>query len=489
MLHSFTMKFVNHCIFIITAGVIACAAADDESERTYRSSLLNLYPPFSYYDDGTDPGEPLFLTPLINNSSLSNQYVQGLARVTCPQFLDVESYSGYLTVDKVYNSNLFFWYFPAEENPENAPVVLWLQGGPGASSMIGLFMENGPLKLNSLNKLKRRQYTWSRKHNLIFIDSPVGSGFSFTDQEKGYARDECDVGRNLHEAVIQLYKLFNWDSSSGFWITGESYAGKYVPALAYHIHTAQQSFHEQHIPLRGMAIGNGLSDPVNQLKYGDYLYQLGLIDENGLEAFHKAEAAGIECIRNNDMECAYEIFDSLILGDLPKGSIFKNITGFNWYYNYLQAHDDDCFIRLGNFLQSGATRRAIHVGNKPFHDMDTENKVKKYLRKDYMDSVAPWVEELLKFYTICMYSGQLDIIIAYPLTRNYLKRLKFPGSDLYKQAPRKIWRVDGELAGYVKQAGNLIDVLVRNAGHMVPYDQPKWMYEMINHLTRHKNPL
>ncbi|XP_062128401.1 venom serine carboxypeptidase-like [Drosophila sulfurigaster albostrigata] len=470
-------------IFAIIAAVV-CAAAYS-IEMTYRSSLMHPYPPFSYYDDGIDPGEALFVTPLMRNHSLSKEDIQSMARVRGKQFLNVKSYAGFLTVNNAYNSNLFFWYFPAEQQPENAPVVLWLQGGPGASSMIGLFMENGPLKLHSEGKLQKRKYSWSKTHNTIFIDSPVGTGFSFTDQEEGYARNEDDVGRDLHEALKQLYELFDWSNSSGFWVTGESYAGKYVPALAYHIHRAQKSrgFMGIHIPLRGMAIGNGLSDPVNQLKYGDYLYQLGLIDDNGLAGFHAVEAAAEECIRNKDMVGAFKIYDSLILGDLDKGSIFKNLTGFDWFYNYLQAHDDNSFINLGNFLQSGVTRRAIHVGNLTFHNMDKENKVKHYLMEDFMDSVASWIEELLEYYPICMYSGQLDVIIAYPLTRNYLKLLKFSEADYYKIAPRKIWRVDGELAGYVKQAGNLIEVLVRNAGHMVPYDQPKWMYELMYHLT------
>ncbi|KAH8307227.1 hypothetical protein KR044_007972 [Drosophila immigrans] len=484
------MKNVNCEIFAIIAAV-TCAAASDVRESPYLSSLMHPYPPFTYYDDGIDPGEALFVTALMNNDSLSMTDVQSMARVRGKQFLNVESYAGYLTVNKEYNSNLFFWYFPSEQNPETAPVVLWLQGGPGASSMIGLFMENGPLQLHSEGKLQKRKYNWAKTHNMIFIDSPVGSGFSFTDHEQGYAQNQEHVGRDLHEAVVQLYELFGWHNSSGFWVTGESYAGKYVPALAHHIHKAQKSddFLGHHIPLRGMAIGNGLSDPLHQLKYGDYLYQLGLIDDNGLAAFHLVEAAGEECIRNNDMVGAFEIFDSLILGDLPKGSLFKNLTGFDWYYNYLQAHDDDCFIILGNFLQAGATRRAIHVGNRTFHDMDKQNKVKEYLMEDFMGSVAPWLEELLEHYPICMYSGQLDVIIAYPLTRNYLKLLDFPGADYYKIAPRKIWRVDGELAGYVKQAGNLIDVLVRNAGHMVPYDQPKWSYQLIYHLTHQKGKM
>ncbi|XP_033167670.1 venom serine carboxypeptidase [Drosophila mauritiana] len=482
------MKTATHCAFLIIATIVAISGAKGvEGERPYRRSFINPYPRYQFFDDGVDPGEPLFLTPLINNASMSKQEVQKLARVVGSQFHGVESYSGYLTVDPGFKSNMFFWYFPAEQEPEYAPVVLWLQGGPGASSLFGLFTENGPLELDGHGKLQKRNYTWSKTHNLIYIDNPVGTGFSFTENDAGYARNEKDVGRNLHEAVMQLYELFEWRNSSGFWVTGESYAGKYVPALAYHIHKVQNAIETRvYVPLKGVAIGNGLSDPLHQLKYGDYLYQLGLIDEHGLKSFHDAEAKGAECIKSHDMECAFDVFDSLINGDLTNGSLFSNLTGYSWYYNYLKSHDDDG-ANLGEFLQAGATRRAIHVGNKPFHDLDKENKVELHLKKDVMDSVAPWIAELLAHYTVCIYSGQLDIIVAYPLTRNYLNNLKFPGSDKYKLAPREVWRVDGEVAGYVKHAVHLVEIMVRNAGHMAPHDQPKWLYMMIDHLTHYKH--
>ncbi|XP_023168261.1 venom serine carboxypeptidase [Drosophila hydei] len=477
------MKNAIHCVLLIIAAAAAVAAAD----RPYRNSFVNPYPRFKYFNDGVDPGEPLFLTPFIESGKVPMDQVRQMARVSGSQFHNVESYSGYLTVDKAYNSNMFFWYFPSETDPNYAPVVLWLQGGPGASSLFGLFTENGPLQLYSEGKLQKRNYTWSKTHNLIYIDNPVGTGFSFTDNDDGYARNEKDVGRNLHEAVMQLYELFGWGTSSGFWVTGESYAGKYVPALAYHIHKVQNSIEARVIiPLKGVAIGNGLSDPLHQLKYGDYLYQLGLIDDNGLVQFHTAEQKGAECIEKRDMSGAFEIFDSLINGDLTNGSIFSNLTGYNWYYNYLNTQPDAADANLGKFLQSGATRRAIHVGNKPFHDLDKENKVELHLKEDVMDSVAPWIAELLNTYTVCIYSGQLDIIVAYPLTRNYLKKLKFRDSEKYKIAPREIWRIDGEVAGYVKHAGHLVEIMIRNAGHMAPHDQPKWLYEMINHLTHYK---
>lgn len=69
---------------------------------------------------------------------------------------------------------MFFWYFPAQANSETAPVVLWLQGGPGASSLIGLFGENGPFSVKTKHGLKLRKYSWTVNHNVIYIDNPVG---------------------------------------------------------------------------------------------------------------------------------------------------------------------------------------------------------------------------------------------------------------------------------------------------------------------------
>lgn len=485
------MKSANHHIAVTTLviGLAVLIGLGDcvENERPpYRKGFMNPYPRFQHFNDGGDPGEPLFLTPLINNEKIPRAEIRNKAKVVGSQYHGVESYSGFLTVDPKFKSNMFFWYFPAEQNSTTAPVVLWLQGGPGASSLFGLFTENGPFSIDPDGKILKRNYTWSLTHNLIYIDNPVGTGFSFTESDDGYAKNEKDVGHNLHEAMMQLYELFEWKESGGFWVTGESYAGKYVPALAFHIHKVQNSIDTRvHIPLKGMAIGNGLSDPIHQLKYGDYLYQIGLIDDHGLKQFHDAEAQGIACIKKHDMDCAFEVFDNLLNGDMVNGSLFSNITGFSYYYNYLHSKGDN-YGQMGDFLQSSTTRRSIHVGNLSFHDLDGENKVEEFLKRDVMDTVAPWIAELLEFYTVCIYNGQLDIIVAYPLTRNYLNQLKFAAANEYKTARREIWLVDDEIAGYAKHAGHLIEIMIRNAGHMAPTDQPKWMYNLIHHLTHYK---
>lgn len=139
---------------------------------------------------------------------------------------------------------------------------------------------------------------------------------------------------------------------------------------------------------------------------------------------------------------------------------------------------------MSKYVQRSDVRAAIHVGNTTFN-VETEI-VETNLINDIMQSVAPWISELLSKYRILIYNGQLDIIVAYPLTENYLLNLNFNGADQYKTAIRYQWFVENQLAGYVKQAGNLTEVLVRNAGHMVPADQPQWSLDLITRFTRNK---
>ncbi|KAH6919843.1 hypothetical protein HPB50_029171 [Hyalomma asiaticum] len=113
-----------------------------------------------------------------------------------------------------------------QENPEKAPVVLWLQGGPGGSSLFGLFVEHGPYLVAKGGVPELRETTWAQRYSMIYIDNPVGAGFSFTEHDDGYARNQEDVGRELHEALQQFFTLFDEYAANDFYATGESYAGE-----------------------------------------------------------------------------------------------------------------------------------------------------------------------------------------------------------------------------------------------------------------------
>jgi vitellogenic carboxypeptidase-like protein len=186
-----------------------------------------------------------------------------------------QSYSGYLTVNKEYNSNIFFWFFPTQNGDMNAPVLLWLQGGPGDSSMIGLFNEHGPIQINSNGNLSSRSITWTSLYNVLYIDNPVGTGYSFTSNDEGYAHSQDDVARDLYSALTQFFQIYTDYLSNSFYITGESYAGKYVPSIGYKIHLENQNPQvKMKINLVGLAMGNGWTDPYRQYDFGPLFYQV-----------------------------------------------------------------------------------------------------------------------------------------------------------------------------------------------------------------------
>lgn len=372
---------------------------------------------------------------------------------------------------------------------KDVPVLLWLQGGPGASSLYALFTENGPLRIEKDLSVVLRNYTWNKEYAVLYIDNPVGTGFSFTDNDQGYAKDEVDVGRDLYEALTQFFALFNEYHGNPFFVTGESYAGKYVPAIAHKIYTMGKDAVSAGINLQGLSIGDGLCDPAHMFKYGEYLYQIGLLDERQRNHFQDEESKAREYIATKQYFKAFQIFDSLLNGDLiTYPSYFKNVTGLNFYFNFLLDNEPEDQTYYDGFLALNSTRQAIHVGSLPYNSGEI---VEKHLMNDVMNTVKPWVEDLLNAgYRTLIYSGQLDIIVAAPLTESFLLSLNWAGSNKYYDAPRVIYKVtpnDDRVAGYVRQVDNLYQVIIRSAGHMVPYDQPRVAYDMITRFVNNQS--
>lgn len=273
-----------------------------------KCSFHNIYKKIKSVEVTGDPGQPLYLTPLIEKNRI--QEAQAAALVNFREFQNVKSYSGYLTVDKAFDSNLFFWFFPAATNYSEVPVILWLQGGPGSPSMYGLFNENGPLKLEK-DKIAIRNVSWTSTHSVLYIDNPVGTGFSFTNG--GYAQNQTKVGEDLYQALKQFFLLFPDLQRNDFFVSGESYAGKYVPAVSHTIHKHNQNSKFK-INLKGLAIGNGLCDPEHQLEYGKYLYQIGLIDSQQEAEMTKAETQSKHFSYNSYFKIfIYSLFKQIII--------------------------------------------------------------------------------------------------------------------------------------------------------------------------------
>mmetsp|Transcript_5942 Transcript_5942/g.13516 ORF Transcript_5942/g.13516 Transcript_5942/m.13516 type:complete len:481 (-) Transcript_5942:58-1500(-) len=429
--------------------------------------------------------DPLILTGMDPAEARNKSAVTGqLGALT-------QSYSGFFTTDDAAQNNMFFWYFEPQVKTPNAPLLIWLQGGPGGSSMFGLFSEMGPYTLvNDSGTIvaQRRPVSWNENYAMLFIDNPVGAGFSFTNNN-GYCNDtkEC-VSRNLYSLLTQFYTVFPEKLHAPLYVTGESYGGHYVPGIAYYIHEQNMNA-TMKIPLAGVAIGDGWIDPVNMINaYPDMMFNTGLIDEKQKLVIADMCKNAVTAIESGDMLGAFDIWDKMLNGDVwPYGNLFHNMTGLNDYDNYANTNAPAQFGYYPNFLNTPAARASLHVGSTPFPF--NPHQCELHLLGDFMVSFQKELSVLLENYKVLVYSGQLDVIIGAALTEAFLPKVQWSGQQAYIDADRAVWRVqdtDAEVAGYVRQVKQFTQVVIRNAGHIAPYDQPERSFDMITRFVENK---
>jgi len=142
-----------------------------------------------------------------------------------------ESYAGLLPISSAANETrkLYFWFFPSTNPAASDEITIWLNGGPGCSSLEGLLQENGPfLWQYGTFKPFRNEWTWVNLTNMVWVEQPVGTGFS---QGTPDATSEADVAREFLGFFKNFVDLFALQGRKIF-IAGESYAGYYVPYIA-----------------------------------------------------------------------------------------------------------------------------------------------------------------------------------------------------------------------------------------------------------------
>ena len=291
--------------------------------------------------------------------------------------------------------------------------------------------------------------------------------------DDGYVRNEDDVARDLYAMLLQFFQVYHEYASSPFYVTGESYGGKYVPAITYKIHVEnpQATFK---INLKGMAIGDGLIDPYNEWDYGPVMYQFGLIDERQLEYVNLQTALARNAIRLEQYALAYDLFGNLF------DEFYSNATGLNDVYNYLLTQLPDAFGYYVPWVTASENRQKIHVGNLTYNDGE---KVRVDLANDVMQTIVGKVAVIANNHKVLIYNGLLDVIIASSLTMDWVDKLEWQYADQLRGAERMVWKVkddDTEVAGYIKQAHSFFVAWVRNAGHMVPADQPRAAFDLID---------
>ncbi|KAF0921462.1 hypothetical protein E2562_007005 [Oryza meyeriana var. granulata] len=185
-------------------------------------------------------------------------------------------------------AHLFWWYYRSPQRvslpAKPWPTVLWLQGGPGASGVgLGNFLEVGPLDVN----LKPRDSTWLQKADLIFVDNPVGVGYSYAEDPSVLVTTDWQAATDATELLKALSKEIPTLQSSPLFLVAESYGGKYAATLGVSLARAVRAG-ELHLTLGGVALGDSWISPEDfALSYGPLLLQVSRLDSNGADSASK----------------------------------------------------------------------------------------------------------------------------------------------------------------------------------------------------------
>eukprot|EP01059_Diplonema_ambulator_P006730 TRINITY_DN16342_c0_g1_i1.p1 TRINITY_DN16342_c0_g1~~TRINITY_DN16342_c0_g1_i1.p1 ORF type:complete len:514 (+),score=89.86 TRINITY_DN16342_c0_g1_i1:47-1543(+) len=435
----------------------------------------------------------LNLTPMIKEGNVLK--AQEMARVNLTDLPGLLSYAGHVEVNASSNAKTFFWYFPPLNGNKSAETLMWLQGGPGSSSLFGLFSEMGPITVDPTGQkaIPNYELTWARTYGMIFVDNPVGVGFS-TSQPAGYATNRDDYMTTLYAFVNQFFLMFPDLQQNGFYVTGESYAGKYVPALAYRIHQENKAGTLPRIPLAGIILGDGLCDPGTMVQqYAPMTEAFSLVDWNEVKTVKSYADKIDQDIAQQQWADAFHQFDLLINGDLSGVTPYlANVTGFSDYFNALSPLYPSQPFEV--YLNKPDVQAALHV-NMTYTSYNRDVEVA--IVNDVAQSMKDIFPTLLDNYRCLLYSGQWDVIVGAPLTIAFLRSINWDGQPEFESATRQIWssrspvvgtmgqiKGDNNVAGWATISRNLHYVIVRNAGHMVPADQPLWALDMVTRFIR-----
>ena len=397
--------------------------------------------------------------------------------------INATSYSGFFNVNKTANAYHFFWYWPALNGNTSAPVIIWMQGGPGSSSLFACFTEMGPYRLSAQLDPIANPFAWNNEYNLVFLDNPRQTGYSYSDV--GTLCTEWTCYGNDFDAFIRQFVVGFELTSNQMYIFAESFGGHYGPASAFTVLQNNAAGVQPLVNLQGVGIGNGFVAPYEMSQgYADIIFNAGLISPPEYMIAQSYVANITRLIENENYVEAYLVWDAFLNGDsTPGGAWFTNTTGITNYFNIATETPPE-FGYFSQYVTSQAVRTAIGVGNIPFNDGNLQ--VELALKGDVMFSQKPRLEAILSAgIQVLIYNGALDLICGAPLTERYVPILDWPGNTGWNVSPKKLWHdIDfpggGVISGYSRSFQNLNQVIIRGAGHMAPFDAPSRSLDLVS---------
>lgn len=423
-----------------------------------------------------------------------------------------KQYAGYVPVAEG-SKHLYYWFTGATTEADSAdtPVLLWLNGGPGCSSLGGMFTELGPFVVDEHKNVSLNEYAWNSVAHVLYMEQPAGVGFSYP---AGPTNDSVTAS-DTYDGLLAFFRRHPEYRANKFFVAGESYGGHYVPNIVKEVvdrNEALPADSSDRINIAGFAVGNGYTDWAQDFKapvpYG--LYH-GLTSPAAFEEAMEAckgdvvpcfwPRPGFECtaacgaaVQNataGAMDGSIDIYD--IYADVclegqerEASQAFVMERERRNAINRMRASSGRLAATpispifptciepfMGQYLNDPAVQAAIHAkvgakwamcGLEGLYDFNFESVLPLYQQ---------WAKD--KKLQMLVYNGDADYIVNFLGTENWLEEL---GLEVLE--PWTKWTgSDGQVAGFVTQYDGLAFATVKGAGHMVPKDRPRHALDMI----------
>nr|XP_048329693.1 serine carboxypeptidase-like 12 [Ziziphus jujuba var. spinosa] len=405
----------------------------------------------------------LMLLSVSNNVNASSKWMidslPGFPQYPLPFKLE----TGYVGVGELEDIQLFYYFIESENSPEEDPLVLWLTGGPGCSGLSSLLFEIGPLSIDleksswSSTILKLNPYSWTKLANIIYLDAPVGSGFSYAKRWEAY-----NVSDTI-SAAINYDFLKNWlighpkFRKNPLYLAGDSYSGVVLPVIVQEITNGNEVGEKPKINLKGYMLGNPMTkrrDEYNsRIEFG---HRRALISDQLYESI-KTNCKGEYVIRDPNNELCENDFNAVS-------------EERNYVYSYIWANDP-------------TVQRALHIHKGSINEWKRCNRTirdKMYIYDLYdTEGSAKYHRNLVqKGYQVLIFSGDQDLLVPYLSTQAWIETLNVTIAQ-----PWRPWFLDGQVAGYTVFYSNenhqVTFATLKGGGHTAPEYQPRECFAMV----------
>ncbi|KAL9659776.1 hypothetical protein QQ045_024585 [Rhodiola kirilowii] len=425
--------------------------------------------------------------------------------------------TGYVGVGGEHGKvQLYYYFVESQKDPEKDPLFLWLTGGPGCSGLSSMLYENGPFQFDykayngsTLPLLKSNPYTFTQVANMIFLDAPVGTGFSYSETDEDYnIMDDIAAADANHQFLKKWLLDHPKFLNNSLYIGGDSYSGKIVPILVHAMHAGQKAGQVPKMNLQGYVLGNPLTDKViDESAVVPFAHRLGFISDELYESA-KVNCGGeylypdinsALCLKDQQAikKCNELILPAHVLEPncnfAPEvdalgrgGTLMDANVSINNVVEALQGKKPWCrefnYVLSYIWANDPGVQEALHV----------REGTKDYWRRCYRTLYAAprfeVVESVVDYhrsffnsnYRALIYSGDHGMLIPFLGTLNWISALNLTLTD-----PWRPWIVEGQAEGFTKtfkyeDAYELTFATVKGAGHTAPEYKPKPCLEMLD---------